>query len=144
VPAGPRSIIGPADAAMEGGGLLTIAALLVIGLISIPFNLARAGFRMWRNWRVVPLVARNHTRAGVGAFVLVALAIYTAKRGFASMFNFELYAVAGLAAFAALWLVVGAIGSQGARFARFDPMQIFWLGVICLGAVALLLKGLTL
>lgn len=127
---------------MEGAGLLSIAVLLVVGLISIPFSLARAGFRIWRNWRVVPLVQRNHTRAGVGAFALVALSIYIAKRGgFSSMGEVELACIAGLAAFSALWVCVGVIGSRGARF---DPMQIFWLGAICLGAVALLLKGMTL
>jgi hypothetical protein len=126
---------------MEAAGLFSIAALLVLGLLSIPFHLARGAFRMWQNWRVVPLVQRNHTRAGIGAFGLVALAIFAAKRGLSSMTEIELYAVAGLAAFAALWLVVGVIGSRGARF---DPMSVFWLGVISLGAIALLLKGLNL
>jgi hypothetical protein len=126
---------------MEAGGLFTALVLVVVGVISIPFNLALAAFRIWRNWRVVPLQQKMHTRAGVGAFVLVALAIYSVKRGVFSMGEVELACIAGLAAFSALWVVVGVIGSQGARF---DPMQIFWLGVIGLGAVALLFKGMTL
>jgi hypothetical protein len=127
---------------MKGGGLFTIAALLVLGLLSIPFHLARAAFRIWRNWRAVPLVSRNHTRSGVGAFVLVAIPIFIVKRGgFSSMGEVELACIAGLAAFSALWVCVGVIGSQGARF---DPMSVFWLGVICLGAVALLFKGIML
>jgi hypothetical protein len=120
------------------GGIFTIAAMLVIGIIAIPVNLARAAFRMWRNWRVIPLVQRNHTRAGVGSFVLVALAIYSAKRGFASMGEVELACIAGVAAFSVLWVCVGVIGSKAARI---DPMQIFWLSVICLGAVALLVEA---
>jgi hypothetical protein len=122
---------------MEGAGLITVVVLLVVGLIAIPIQLLCGSGRAWRRWRAVAVVQRNHTRAGVAAFVLVALAIYTVKSGgFSSMV--ELYCVAGLAAFAGLWLVVGITGSQGARF---DPMSVFWYGVVCLGALALLVKG---
>ena len=123
---------------MEGAGLLTIAGLLVVGILSIPINLARAAFRISRKWRGVPLVQRNHTRAGVGAFALVAIPIYIVKRGgFSSMFDIELYFLAASSAFAAIWLVVGVAGSR----LRYDPMQIFWLGVLGLGAVALLVEA---
>lgn len=116
-----------------------ITALVLLALA--PLALLADLVRDWRRWRAVPLVQKSHTRAGVGAFVLVALAIYIVKRGgFSSMVDVELYGIAGAAAFAALWLVVGIAGSQGSL--RYDPMQIFWLGVLGIGALALLsVKG---
>jgi hypothetical protein len=113
-------------------------------LIALPFKLLASAWRGWRHWRALPLVQRNHTRAGAGASVLVALGIYTVMRGgFWAMSEIELYGAAGLGAFAALWLVVGVIGSRGGS--RFDPMSIFWWSVLCLGGIALLLiKGVSL
>jgi hypothetical protein len=123
---------------MAGAGLITILGLL---LIVLPIELAMGLGRGWRRWRAVPLVEKSHCRAGIGAFLLVALAIYTVKRGgFSPMVDVELYVVAGAAAFAMLWLGVGIVGSQGRL--RSDPMQIFWLGVVGVGAVVLLsVKG---
>ena len=116
---------------------------LVYLAISIPLLLlgegAKAGARGWFRWRAVPLAQKSHTRSGLASFVLVALAIYIVKRGFSSMGGVELICVAGIAAFAALWLVVGVVGSRGVL--RFDRMSLFWFGVVCLGAIALLIKG---
>jgi hypothetical protein len=118
---------------MAGAGLITILGLL---LIAFPIELAVCFVRGWRRWRAVPLVEKSHARAGIGAFVLVALAIYTVKRGgFSSMVDVELYLVPSAAAFAAVWLGVGIVGSQGRL--RYDPMQIFWLGVVGVGALVL-------
>jgi hypothetical protein len=70
---------------------------------------------------------------------LVSLAIYVAKRGgFSSMTDYELYGVLGIGAYAVLWVCVGVIGSRGARF---DPMSVFWFGVLGLGALALLVEA---
>jgi len=119
-------------------GLATIAGLLLIGL---PIALLTSIVRGWRHWRAVPLVQKNHTRAGVGAFVLIALALYVLRGGGFSS-STELYCVACGAAFAGLWVVVGITGSQGARY---DPMSIFWWSVAGIGSLALLsLKGLPL
>jgi hypothetical protein len=118
---------------MAGAGLLTILVLLIGVPIAVLGDLVRA----WRRWRAVPLVQKSHTRSGVGSFVLVALAIYTVKRGgFSSMPDVELYVVAGVAAFATLWLVVGVAGSQGSL--RYDPMSLFWYGLLGIAALALL------
>lgn len=119
-------LLGPAVAFL---GLLAIGILLALG-------------EAWASWRRVPLQQKSHSRAGLGAFGLVALAIYSVKRGFSEMGEVELFCVAGLAAFSALWLGVGVAGSQGAL--RFDPMSVFWFGVAFLGAVALLIKGMPL
>lgn len=122
---------------MEAAGLITIAVLLVVGLIAIPIELLRVGAHAWFRWRAVGLPQKSHTRGGVAAFVLVAIPIYVVKRGgISAMAEVELYCVAGLAAFALLWLVVGVAGSRGAL--RFDPMSVFWFGVVCLGAIGLL------
>src|SRR5271169_2196247 len=123
---------------MAGAGIITILGLL---LIVLPIELAMGLGRGWRRWRAVPLVEKSHARAGMGAFVLVALAIYTVKRGgFSPMADVELYVVGGASAFAMLWLVVGMVGSRGRL--SYDPMQIFWLGVVGVGALVLLsVKG---
>jgi hypothetical protein len=112
--------------------------ILLLGfLVMLPFVALRDVMRSLASWRAVPLLEKSHTRSGAASFALVALAIYTVKRGgFSSMVDVELYIVAGVAAFATLWLVVGIAGSRGSL--RYDPMRIFWLGVLGLGALALL------
>jgi hypothetical protein len=113
-------------------------------LIALPFKLLRSGWRGWRYWRQVSLVQKSHFRAGAGAFVLVALAIYTVMRGgIFAMSGIELYGAAGLGAFAMLWLAVGVAGSR--KTPRFDPMSFFWWSALVLGAIALLImKGVSL
>jgi hypothetical protein len=110
-------------------------------LIALPFQLVAKAWRGWRYWRSVPLVQKSHFRAGAGAFVIVALALYAIDRGgFSAMSGIELYGIAGLGGFALLWLAVGVIGSRGAP--RFDPMSFFWWSVLVLGAIALIvIKG---
>jgi hypothetical protein len=109
---------------------------LISYVIRLPFVLARGGFRAHQRWRAVPLLQKSHTRAGIAAAALVALGIYVVERGFWAMTEVELYGAAGIGAFAALYLAVGIIGSRGKL--RFDPMSIFWFGVLGLGAIALL------
>jgi hypothetical protein len=54
---------------MAGAGLLTIAALLLIG---VPITVLVELVRGWRHWRAIPLVQKNHTRAiGVGAALVL-------------------------------------------------------------------------
>jgi hypothetical protein len=105
-------------------------------LISLPFVLLRSGYRAHQRWRAVPLLQKSHTRAGLASAALVALGVYIAERGISAMTEIELYGAAGIGAFAMLYLVVGVIGSRGQL--RFDPMSIFWFGVLGLGALTLL------
>src|ERR1700761_342040 len=105
-------------------------------LISLPFVLLRSGYRAHQRWRAVPLLQKSHTRAGLASAALVALGVYIAERGISAMTEIELYGAAGIGAFATLYLVVGVIGSRGRL--RFDPMSIFWFGVLGLGALTLL------
>jgi hypothetical protein len=105
-------------------------------LISLPFVLLRSGYRAHQRWRAVPLLQKSHTRAGLASAALVALVVYIAERGISAMTEIELYGAAGIGAFAMLYLVVGIVGSRGQL--RFDPMSIFWFGVLGLGALALL------
>lgn len=110
--------------------------LAIKELISLPFVLLRSGWRAHQRWRAVPLLQKSHTRAGLAAAALVALGVYIAERGIWAMTQIELYGAAGIGAFAVLYLVVGIIGSRGQL--RFDPMSVFWFGVLGLGALALL------
>ena len=105
-------------------------------LIRLPFVLLRGGFRTHQRWRAVPLLRKSHTRAGLAAASLVALGVYIAERGISAMTEIELDGAAGIGAFALLYLAVGIVGSRGQL--RFDPMSIFWFGVLGLGALALL------
>src|ERR1700759_1257045 len=105
-------------------------------VVRAPFVLLRGGFRAHQRWRAASLLQKSHTRAGIAAAVLVALGIYVVERGVWSMTEIELYGALGIGAFVALYLAVGIIGSQGRL--RFDPMSIFWFGVLGLGAIALL------
>ena len=38
----------------------------VVGLIMLPFVLARGLFRLWQRWRAVPLHTKNQVRSGAG------------------------------------------------------------------------------
>jgi hypothetical protein len=105
-------------------------------LINLPFVLLRSGYRAHQRWRAVPLLQKSHTRAGLASAALVALGVYIVERGISAMTEIELYGAAGIGAFAMLYLVVGVIGSRGQL--RFDPMSIFWFGVLGLGALTLL------
>ena len=118
---------------MGSAGLFTLAGILLIG---VPFAILRDAFRAYRRWRPVPLLQKSHTRAALAAAVLVALGVYVAERGIFAMTDIELYGAAGIGAFAALYLVIGIVGSRGQL--RFDPMSIFWFGVLGLGAIAVL------
>lgn len=123
---------------MAGAGLLTILALLLIG---VPVALVCELVNGWRRWRAVDLIAKSRFRAGAGAFVLVALAIYLLRRGeITSMPDVELYVVALVAAYAGLWVVIGVAGSQGSL--RYDPMSVVYWSLLGLAALGLLsIKG---
>lgn len=118
---------------MAGAGLLTVLALLLIGF---PIALLTSIVRAWRRWAAVDLLKKSRIRAGAASFVLVALALYVVRRGISSMIDVELYVVASVAAFATLWLVAGLAGSQGSL--RYDPMSLFWYGLVGLAAISVL------
>jgi hypothetical protein len=117
---------------------IRIPLILLAGLLRALSRLPRGFMR----WRALPLQNKSQIRAAAGSAALVGLALYVLREGGISSAT-ELYIVAGVGLFAALWVGVGIVGAQGAL--RFDPMQIFWLGLVAIGGVALLcLKGLPL
>ena len=117
-----------------------VGGALIITVLQILWRIGRLWFRWLRVWRHVPLVQKNHARAGFGAFLMVAaigLAVYGAPVrdpfngwGFASIAGFG---------FGFLYLFVGIVGSQGARF---DFMTLFYFSVLGLACAVLLLRGL--
>lgn len=123
---------------MEGGGLLTMCAMLVLlplVLLRDLFRLGRGMARLARNRRAVPLPQKNMTRATFGGFV-TALSIGFAATGIPLRDPVAAWALAGAVGLGLLYLVAGATGSQGARF---DVISVFWWGVAALGLAAALL-----
>lgn len=121
-------------AIMAGAGLITIAVMLALVPLFILGNLIRLGWRLSRLARSrrhqVPLAQKNITRATFGGFLLVVTA------GAALHGHFPPLVLAAAGSFGALYLVAGALGSQGARF---DVISVFWLSIGAAGCVAALL-----
>ena len=120
--------------------LIILSVLLCIAapFIAIVVGVLRVVLRGWVRWRHVPLAQKNHTRAGVGGFLCV-LAAGLAAIGWPPGPN-KGYLLGGLISFGLLYLCVGVIGSQGARF---DVMSALWWGALGLGCAALLIfKGI--
>jgi len=121
-----------------GAGIFYLIGLLIalpFALLRDIFRLARWCFRRRAQWRAVPLYpTKSHFRATAGAFGLVGLigASLTGLIPFDT--SFAVWVTAGIAGFCLLYLVVGVFGSRLA----FDPMQIFWFGIVavsCAGAL---------
>jgi hypothetical protein len=118
--------------------LVLLGLVLVLPLIQTVLQLLRRISRTWLRWRHIPLVQKNHTRAGIGGFLMIAaagLAVY----GSPVCDPYNGWGFAGLAGLGLLYLIVGAVGSQGARF---DVMSVIWWGVLGLACAALLHHGI--
>jgi hypothetical protein len=114
---------------------------LLILLAAIPIALAVELLRDLARWRRVDLPTKNRIRAGVGAaLIMICLALWA--DGYAALMPpIGGVALAGVAAFGLLWLVVGVHGST--RGASLDFMSFVWWGVGLVGCVAVLLfKGM--
>jgi hypothetical protein len=98
----------------------------ILHLLGLPLRLLRL-----RRGQNKSLQQKNITRATGGAFVLVGCAVL-AVYGF-PVIGWQV--TAGIGALALLYLVVGVVGSQGARF---DFMAAFWPAALALGCLALL------
>ncbi len=92
-------------------------------------------FRLRQRWRGVPLQERNRARATGGMFALIAC-IVLAAHGFPVV---GVTPIAGIAAFALLYLVAGA----GSRGATVDVLAVFWRCALVIGSVALLVYAKT-
>ena len=130
---------------MEGAGLLSIAVLLVVGLISIPFSLARGAFGLlWsthglrKRWGSVPLETKSHIRLRTATFVLVVLIGASAFRLIPYDKPIEIWCAVCLGLFALLNLGAGFIGVRYAARCRHDPLKIFWWSVGAASCVAAL------
>jgi hypothetical protein len=117
----------------------------VVGeLVALPFVLLRDLFRLvlWlfrlrQSWRAVPLQDRNRARATGGMFALIAC-IVIAAHGCPFV---GVKPIAGIAAFALLYLVAGLAGSRSAT--GVDVLAVFWRCAIVIGSVALLVYAKT-
>jgi hypothetical protein len=111
-------------------------------LIAAPFVALRDMVRLWLRWKHVPLAQKNQIRAGLGGFLCalaVGLAVVELPQPAERLIEpIRVWLIAGLAGFGALYLVVGVLGSQGARV---DFMSLVWWGVLGLGCAALLVFG---
>jgi hypothetical protein len=112
-------------------------------LVALPFVVLRDLFRLvlWlfrlrQRWRGVPLQERNRARATGGMFALIAC-IVLAAHGFPVV---GVKPIAGIAAFALLYLVAGVAGS---RSATVDVLAVFWRCALVIGSVALLVYAKT-
>jgi hypothetical protein len=109
-------------------------------LVALPFVVLRDLFRLvlWlfrlrQRWRAVPLQERNRARATGGMFALVACGV-VAAHGCPFV---GAKPIAGVAAFALLYLVAGLAGSRSAT-ATVDLLAVFWRCALVIGSVALL------
>jgi hypothetical protein len=118
--------------------LVALPALLIgVGLIVTVLQILGMIGRLLYRWKHVPLVQRNHTRAGLGAFLMVG-AIGLMVYGSPVRDPFNGWGFAGLAGLGAIYFVAGVVGSQSPRL---DFMSLFWWSVIGVGCAAVLLHG---
>ena len=127
------------------GGLFTALVLVVVGVLAIPYNLARGAFGLlWsthglrKRWGSVPLETKSHIRLRTATFVLVVLIGASAFRLIPYDKPIEIWCALGIAGFALLNLGAGFIGVRFAARCRQDPMSFWWWSVGAASCVAAL------
>jgi hypothetical protein len=115
-----------------GPPLIYVAFTLSVTVLDLVLvSMWRGAKSMGSRHRAAPLQQKNFTRATAGAFALVACAVLAA-------YGFPVVGpklTAGIAAFAALYLVVG-VASQNSSV---DFMSVFWWSALAIGCAALLI-----
>ena len=129
------------------GGLFTALVLVVVGVISIPFQLARDAFRLFgsahglrKRWGSVPLETKSQIRLRTATFVLVVLIGARAFRLIPFNNPIEIWGAVGLGLFALLQLAGGLVWVLFAERwkLRVDPLSLFWWSACAASCVAAL------
>lgn len=121
---------------MAGAGILTILALLLVG---VPIAALSDAVRLWRWWHHQPLQSKYQMRSGGGAFAVV-LAIGLAIKRVPAGDPVELYAIGSLGAIGLLYLVAGVAGARGATY---DWFSLAWWAIGAAACIALVaFKGI--